>query len=93
MNKWIISKIVAYQATPHYEKRCRFIPTCSEYSKECFKRFNIFKATRLSLIRFLKCNPLHKIDYDPVPLKGEPKYKSPESIYISFLIKKENTED
>lgn len=47
--------------------KCRFLPTCSEYAKGCYERFNFFKATRLTIWRLLRCNPFHKMAYDPVP--------------------------
>lgn len=78
-NLFIIKEIEDYQRNKnHNTKKCRFLPTCSEYSKECFKRFNFFYASYLSLKRFAKCNPLHKMEYDPVPLekKFRTKYKT-----------------
>ncbi len=35
-------------------------------------RFNFFKASMLTIWRLLRCNPFHKMAYDPVP---EPKRK------------------
>lgn len=52
--------------TPH---RCRYTPTCSQYAKEAYMRFRFFKASFLSAKRILKCNPLFKPKYDPVPQK------------------------
>jgi len=48
---------------------CRFSPSCSEYAKIAFSRFSFFRAFLISLKRFLKCNPLFKGGYDPVPEK------------------------
>ena len=77
MKKWIIKQIENYQHNQslHTTKKCRFIPTCSEYAKECYKRFNTSYATFLSIKRILKCNPLHPMKYDPVPEKGKDKAK------------------
>lgn len=76
VRKTIINLIEAYQndESKHTVKKCRFVPTCSEYAKECFKRFSFAKASYLSVKRIIKCNPLHKLDYDPVP--EEKKYKT-----------------
>lgn len=77
MKDWIIKRIEEYQANTslHQTKKCRFVPSCSEYAKESFKRFNIFYASFLSIKRILKCNPLHKMCYDPVPEKKEYRHK------------------
>lgn len=48
---------------------CRFIPTCSEYSLEAFERFGFLKGGALTLRRLVKCNPLFKGGFDPVPEK------------------------
>ncbi|MBR0340432.1 MAG: membrane protein insertion efficiency factor YidD, partial [Alistipes sp.] len=34
---------------------------------ECYKRFNFFKASFLTLYRIIRCNPWNKGGYDPVP--------------------------
>lgn len=39
---------------------CRFHPTCSEYSREVFKKHGFFKGFWLSLRRILKCHPWNK---------------------------------
>ena len=69
-NKFVVKLIESYQSSNHGYRgpRCRFYPTCSQYSKECYLKFNFFKATLLSLYRFIRCNPFHKYAYDPVPL-------------------------
>lgn len=77
MKEWIIKQIENYQQDKslHTTKKCRFIPSCSEYAKECYKRFSIPYASFLSLKRILKCNPLHSMKYDPVPEKRKDKAK------------------
>ncbi len=71
MKRLIIRLINFYQKNISQGKKCRYLPTCSEYSKICFQRFNIFYASYLTIKRILKCNPLFKMKYDPVPLKKE----------------------
>lgn len=46
---------------------CRFHPSCSAYGLECYRRHNVFRATRLTLWRILRCNPFFKGGNDPVP--------------------------
>jgi len=48
---------------------CRFTPTCSVYSKTAYQRYGIIQGTKLSINRILRCNPLFKGGYDPVPDK------------------------
>lgn len=51
----------------HLPKTCRFTPTCSEYSKQAFLKYNFPKALYLSTKRVLKCHPFHPGGYDPLP--------------------------
>lgn len=48
---------------------CRFIPTCSNYAIEAIKVHGAFKGSLLAIWRILRCNPLCKGGYDPVPEK------------------------
>ncbi len=90
MKQWIIKQIENYQKNKifHTTKKCRFEPTCSEYAKQSFQRFNIFYASFLSIKRILKCNPFHKMAYDPVPEKREyrSKYKTLEESLIDIRL-------
>ncbi|MBQ3054353.1 MAG: membrane protein insertion efficiency factor YidD [Clostridia bacterium] len=70
MNRIMIKLIGLYQKilSPLKGKSsCRFYPTCSQYGIICYKRFNFFKATFLTIYRVLRCNPFCKggIDYPP----------------------------
>ena len=74
-NKFAIKLIESYQSSNHGYRgpKCRFSPTCSQYEKECYMKFNFVKASFLTLYRFIRCNPFHKYSYDPVPLTKEEK--------------------
>lgn len=47
-------------------KRCKYIPSCSEYAKEAFSRYGFIKAGLLTVGRVLRCNPWSKGGFDPV---------------------------
>jgi len=68
MNKLIIKIIKAYQKTAnHRPRRCKYYPSCSNYSLEAFQKFGFITAFVLSVWRILRCNPFAKGGYDPVP--------------------------
>ena len=48
---------------------CRFYPTCSHYGIEAVQRFGAIKGGLLTLIRIIKCHPLHPGGFDYVPEK------------------------
>ncbi len=61
--------IRAYQIliSPFLGNNCRFAPTCSQYARECFKKFSFPRALWYSSRRICKCHPFHPGGYDPVP--------------------------
>ena len=46
---------------------CIYTPTCSQYAIEAIKKYGAFKGSLLAIWRILRCNPLAKGGYDPVP--------------------------
>ena len=75
INESLIKLIKKYQNNkpPGTPARCVHYPTCSNYSIECYKKFNFFKATFLTIKRILFCTPLNRKFYDPVPYTKEEK--------------------
>ncbi|MDA0708804.1 MAG: membrane protein insertion efficiency factor YidD [bacterium] len=51
---------------------CRYQPTCSEYAREAFVTHSFARALGLSARRILRCHPLSRGGFDPVPPPGRP---------------------
>lgn len=75
LGKLVILPIRLYQIliSPLFGAKCRFTPSCSEYSIIAIKRFGLIKGCWLMSKRILKCHPLHEGGDDPVPPKNENK--------------------
>lgn len=71
MKKFMIRAIVFYQKniSPMKKPCCRFYPVCSDYAIESIEKFGVFKGLFLSILRILRCNPLFRGGFDPVPQK------------------------
>ncbi len=65
----LIALVHGYQASlSHYlGGQCRFFPTCSCYAEEALLRKPLPRALSLTVWRILRCSPLTKAGYDPVP--------------------------
>jgi len=48
---------------------CRFLPTCSEYAVTAVKQRGVLVGGALAMWRLLRCNPLFRGGYDPVPMR------------------------
>ena len=46
---------------------CRFIQSCSTYAIQAIEKYGALKGAFLAVKRVLRCNPLFKGGYDPVP--------------------------
>lgn len=68
MKRFIILIIVFYQKfiSPLKPPSCRFMPTCSEYTKEAVTKYGIIKGLYIGLRRILRCHPFNPGGYDPV---------------------------
>ena len=68
LKKVIIWIIIGYQKyiSPLLPPRCRYYPSCSEYSKQCFENYPLHKAFLKTIRRVLRCNPFSKGGFDPV---------------------------
>lgn len=74
VKKALLFLIRTYQLTisPRFSHgSCRYYPTCSQYAAEAIELHGVFKGCLLAAGRILRCNPLFKGGYDPVPPKKE----------------------
>ncbi|MBP5794465.1 MAG: membrane protein insertion efficiency factor YidD [Alphaproteobacteria bacterium] len=46
---------------------CRFVPSCSEYTKIAIEKYGFIRGVALGLRRILRCRPGGGWGYDPVP--------------------------
>lgn len=53
------------EISPLLPNSCRFVPTCSEYSMEAYKKYGVAKGTVLTAWRLCRCNPLGGSGFDP----------------------------
>jgi len=69
LRRLAVAPIRFYQrcVSPWLPQRCRFVPTCSEYAILAIRKHGVLRGSWLAVRRILKCHPLHRGGYDPVP--------------------------
>lgn len=53
--------------SPRLQPSCRFVPSCSAYSAQAFRRYGAFLGLGLCVWRILRCNPFGRCGKDPLP--------------------------
>ena len=72
INKFLTFSVISlinlykYLISPLLGNNCRFLPTCSEYTKEAIIKFGLIKGTSLGFKRIVKCHPWGKSGHDPI---------------------------
>jgi len=69
IRKLVVVPILLYQRvlSPLLPRRCRFVPSCSEYAIQAIRKHGVLKGSWFAIRRILRCHPLHPGGYDPVP--------------------------
>lgn len=63
----LLIRAYQYVISPMLGPRCRFIPSCSEYSIQALRKYGAVKGLWLSVKRVGRCHPWHDGGYDPLP--------------------------
>jgi len=69
MKRAAVLAIRLYQLvlSPFLGGHCRFVPSCSEYTREAVEKYGAIKGAFLGGKRLLKCHPFHAGGVDEVP--------------------------
>lgn len=69
MDRLLIACIRAYQRwlSPLLGPRCRFYPSCSQYTLDAIRLYGPLHGGWLGFRRILRCHPLNPGGFDPVP--------------------------
>jgi putative membrane protein insertion efficiency factor len=60
-------RIYQYTISPLLGRRCRFFPSCSEYTAEALQKHGAIKGAGLGIKRISRCHPWNPGGFDPVP--------------------------
>jgi putative membrane protein insertion efficiency factor len=69
VSRALLAVIRGYQrkVSPSLGNLCRYQPSCSQYAYEAIERHGAFNGALLALRRLVRCTPLGRGGFDPVP--------------------------
>ncbi len=65
--KMFLMRLIIFYQRHLSKKTCLYEPTCSEYMLRAINNHGVIIGILLGSWRLLRCNPLSKGGYDPVP--------------------------
>ncbi len=73
MKTFLLGLIRFYQLTLSalIGRRCRYLPTCSDYASDAIRRHGALNGSKLAFARVCRCHPWGQSGFDPVPLVYE----------------------
>jgi uncharacterized protein len=63
----LLIRFYQYVLSPFMGSKCRFTPTCSQYTAEAIQKYGPVKGIFLGVKRIGRCRPGGGHGYDPVP--------------------------
>jgi len=60
-------RVYRYTLSMLIGRRCRYLPTCSEYSEDAIRRYGAWPGLWMGIARFSRCNPWGSSGFDPIP--------------------------
>jgi putative membrane protein insertion efficiency factor len=63
----VLIRFYQYVISPAIGPKCRFTPTCSQYTAEALQKHGVVKGLALGVKRISRCHPGGGSGYDPVP--------------------------
>ena len=65
--KMFLMRLIIFYQRPLSRHTCLYSPTCSEYMLRALNNHGVIIGLIMGSWRILRCNPLSKGGYDPVP--------------------------
>ncbi len=64
----LLIKIIGYyrKISDLFPQKCRFYPSCSQYTIEALEKHGMVKGIFAGIIRIIRCNQFFEGGYDPV---------------------------